>query len=70
MKRTLDLKASDIETRVKWERYFRLFLLQRKGKNKEAVGGEKEQKKQAEKEKLSEVENFHSLIFILKDLES
>jgi len=53
--RTLDLKAPNVETRVKWERYFRFILLQRKDKNKELKNTEGEQKRQAEKEKLSEI---------------
>jgi len=40
---------------VKWEQYFRFLLLQRKDKNKELIGSGRELKKQAEKEKLSEV---------------
>ena len=49
------MKAPNVETRVKWEQYFRFILLQRKDKNKELIGSGRELKKQAEKEKLSEV---------------
>jgi len=50
-KRTLDLKAQDAKTRSKWERYFRLILVQRK----EILTNVKNSKRNLEKEKFSEI---------------
>lgn len=50
-RRTLDLRASDAETRFKWEKYFKLQLVERK----KSLNRTTNSKRNIEKEKLSEI---------------
>jgi cytohesin/brefeldin A-inhibited guanine nucleotide-exchange protein len=52
--RSLDLKAPDVETRIKWERYFRLLIIHRKNSQLYSLQT-LQNKRRAEKEKITEI---------------